>query len=81
MAAALDKEFAYYQAHQDELVEQYNGKFVVIAGENVVGAFDTDLAAYLETKKTRPVGTFLIQHCAPGEDSYTQTFHSRVSIS
>jgi hypothetical protein len=74
----LDTEFTYFTDHQDELVAKYNGKFIVIAGTDVLGAFDTELEAYLATKKDREVGTFLIQHCVPGTISYTQTFHSRV---
>lgn len=74
----LDQEFQYFKDHQDELVAQYNGKFIVIAGTDVLGAFDTELDAYLAMKKEHEVGTFLIQHCVPGTMSYTQTFHSRV---
>ncbi len=76
----LEKEFQYYKDHQDELVKQHNGKFLAIVGEQVVDVFDTEIDAYLEMKKTREVGTFLIQHCLPGKNSYTQTFHSRVTF-
>jgi len=76
----LDKEFKYYQEHQKELVEKYNGKFIVIIDENVVGVFDTELMAYTEAKKNHAVGTFLIQRVLPGTDSYTQTFHSRATF-
>jgi hypothetical protein len=76
----LDKEFKYYQEHQKELVEKYEGKFIVIKNENVIGVFDSELNAYTETKKNHSVGTFLIQRVLPGKDSYTQTFHSRVTI-
>jgi hypothetical protein len=74
----LDTEFKYFTDHQDELVAQYNGKFIAIVGNKVEGAFDTELEAYLAMKKDREVGTFLIQHCLPGTLSYTQTFHSRI---
>jgi hypothetical protein len=74
----LDKEFKYYKDHQDELVEQYNGKFIAIVETTIKGPFDTELEAYLVMKKDYPVGTFLVQHCLPGTMSYTQTFHSRV---
>jgi hypothetical protein len=76
----LDKEFKYYKEHQKELVEKYNDKFIVIIDENVVGVFDTELKAYTEAKKNHPVGTFLIQRVLSGTDSYTQTFHSRVTF-
>lgn len=74
----LEKEFQYFREHQDELVVKYNGKFIAIVDDQVKGVFDTELEAYLEMKKNHEVGTFLIQHCLPGRNSYTQTFHSRV---
>ena len=76
----LDKEFQYYKDHQEELVRLYKGKFLVIREEAVVSVHDEQLEAYLDAKNKYPAGTFLIQHCMPGEESYTQTFHSRASF-
>jgi len=76
----LEKEFRFYKDHQEELVKKHNGKFLAIVGEEVQGVYESDLDAYTETKKNHNVGTFLIQHCLPGENSYTQTFHSRVGF-
>jgi hypothetical protein len=77
---SLEKEFEYYTKNQDELVKQYNGKFIVIKNEQILGAYDSQIEAYEETTKKHEVGTFLIQHCTPGESSYTQTFHSLVTF-
>ena len=76
---ALEKEFRFYKDRQDELVKAYNGKFLAIVGEEVVGVYDSEIAAYTATKKKHPLGTFLIQHCQPGKESYTETYHSRVA--
>lgn len=76
----LEKEFEYYLQHQSDLVKKYKGKFIVVKGEQVIGSYDSHLEAYNTTVKTEKLGTFLIQHCLPGKDSYTQTFHSRVLI-
>lgn len=78
--AALQKEFEYFKKHQDELVTKYESRFVVISGEEVLGAYDSELEAYHETQKTHALGTFLIQRCVPGTEGYTQTFHSRVAL-
>ena len=78
--ANLEKEFNFYKTHQDELVQKYDGKFLAIAGDKVVGVYDSELAAYTATKKKYEAGTFLIQHCTPGKESYTQTYHSRVAF-
>ena len=76
----LEKEFQYYLDHQKELVAKYGGKFVVIKGGAVIGAFDDELTALNETQKKHALGTFLVQKCEPGSESYTQTFHSRVHL-
>jgi len=80
MKVHLKKEFQYYLEHQDELVEKYNGQFVVIKNNKVIGSYDNEMDAVRQTVKEHELGTFLIQKCEPGSDSYTQTFHSRVSF-
>lgn len=74
----LKKEFKYYLDHQAEMVEKYNGKYVVIKEGQVIGAYNTDLQAVTETQKSHRLGTFLVQRVSPGDAAYTQTFHSRV---
>ena len=76
----LDKEFQYYLSHQGELVKKYIDKYIVIKGEKVIGTYDSQLEAYNHSIKEHEIGTFLIQHCLPGNDSHTQTFHSRVLV-
>jgi len=76
----LDKEFKYYRDHQDELVKKHKNKYIVIVGKAVVGAHDTRQDAYNATIKNHKEGTFLIQLCAPGKESYTRVFHSRIAV-
>jgi len=76
----LEKEFNYYLESQDELVKKYNGKFIVIKNREVIGAFDSELEAVEKTAEKHELGTFLVQKCEPGSESYTQTYHSRVSF-
>jgi hypothetical protein len=76
----LKAEFQYYLDHQAELVGKYSGKFIVIKNQQVIGAFDTEDQAIGETSKTHELGTFLVQKCELGDQSYTQTFHSRVAF-
>ncbi len=80
MADNLEKEFKYYLDHQEELVKKYNGKILVIKNCNIIGFYDSEVEAIRETSKHHEVGTFLVQKCDPGEDSYSMTFHSRVSF-
>ncbi len=74
----LEKEFKYYLEHQDELVKKYNGKFIVIKDCKVIGVFDSELEAVEKTAEKHELGTFLVQKCERGTESYTQTYHSRV---
>jgi hypothetical protein len=76
----LNLEFDYYLKHQDELVKEYNGKFIVIKGQKVIGAYDSELDAVQKTAEQHEMGTFLVQKCEPGSQSYTQIYHSRVAI-
>ncbi len=76
----LEEEFQYYIGHQNELVKKYEGRFLVVKGKKVVGDYDTEIEAYKEAMQSFEPGTFLIQQCLPGKESYTQTFHSRVTV-
>jgi hypothetical protein len=77
---SLRDEFTFYIEHQSELVKQYRGKFIVIKDCKVIGSYDKESDALIETTKQHPLGTFLVQKCEPGSDNYTQTFHSRVAF-
>jgi hypothetical protein len=61
----LDREFHYYKAHENELVKQYNGKFIAIVGEQVVGVFDEEFTAYQEMKKKYGLGNFCFNTACP----------------
>ena len=76
----LKKEFEHYLAHQEELVRKYKGKFIVIKDCEVIGAYDSRLEAVEKTSEEYELGTFLVQECEPGSESYTQSYHSRVSF-
>ena len=80
MSKPLEKEFKYYIGHQNELVNIYKGKFIVIKDCTVIGAYDSDLKAIQETCKKEELGTFLVQKCEAGKESYTQMYNSRVTF-
>ena len=77
---SLEKEFDFYLQHQAELVSRYNGKVIVIKDGKVTGAYDDELEAVKQTSREHEIGTFLVQKCEAGTESYTQNFHSRVSF-
>lgn len=73
----LEREFKYFQDHQQELAEQHSGKYLVIKGENVIGVFEKEIDAYFQTQQEHPLGTFLIQFCSADKEVYIQNFTSR----
>lgn len=76
----LDREFEFFKAHQDEFVREHPGEYVVIKGEAVLGFYPDAQTAYFATAESHEPGTFLIQEVRPGQEAYTQTFHSRVLL-
>ena len=72
----LEKEFRYYLDNQSELVKMYNGRVLVIIGEDIVGDYKNTEEAYLNSKEKYELGTFLIQRCTPGDEAYTQHFYT-----
>lgn len=68
--------FNYYISHQQELVEKFNGKHVVVTKDGVNEAYDTEVEAYYSSVQKYGLGNFLIQLCTPGDEAYTQNFYS-----
>jgi hypothetical protein len=76
----LDLEFAYFLENQDKWSSEHYGQYVVVVGHSVFGFFETEEIAYRAAMKDLKLGTFLIQHCIPGPESYTQTFMTNVIL-
>lgn len=70
----LKDEFHYYIDHQDEMVKQYDGKYIVLKNKKVIGVYDNAVDAYKLTAKEHELGTFLVQKVSQGEDDYTFTY-------
>jgi len=72
--------FQYYLDHQDELVEKFNGKYVVIANDCTIEAYDTEDDAYFQSEKKYGLGNFLLQLCTPGDSAYTLYYNTPRAI-
>jgi hypothetical protein len=73
---SLKKNLEWYIANQDELVKQYNGKVLLIKDCELIAAYATMEEAYLAATKRFELGTFTLQPCASGPESYTVTIFS-----
>lgn len=77
--STIERDFKYYLSHQNELVGQYNGKYIVLVDNKVVGSYDDySDAVYSSLDKYQP-GTFMVQLCTPGESAYTARYYNRVT--
>lgn len=76
----LKADFDYYLSHQAELVEQFDGRYVVIKDGAVLGAYSDALSAVSQTQKHHVLGTFLVQKVTRGISAHTESFHSRVAF-
>ncbi len=76
----LETEYEYYQNNKDELLKQYNGKIIVIIGNNVIGDYNKKNEAIIATKKKHKLGTFLVQKVSTEENDQIQRFYSRVYV-
>lgn len=74
----LEKDFQYYLRNQKNLVKDYEGRYLVIKDEAVVGDYDNEPEAYFDSVAKYGLGNFIIQLCTKGDGAYTQTFSSRV---
>lgn len=73
--------FKYYLENQDSLVKLYDGKYIVITADGVVGAFDTVSDGYDMGLTRYGKGNFMLQLCTPGDGAYSKRyFTSRVAF-
>lgn len=73
----LKADYQFFLQNKDDFYRKYPGKFLVIKNKVIIGVYDDEMAAYVESVKQNRPGTFIIQHSAPGSTE-VQVFHSRV---
>jgi hypothetical protein len=64
-------ELCFFIENQDRLVAEHRGKYLVLAGRSVMGAYSTPLEAFNAATKSHPIGTFMIQLAEPGRSAYS----------
>jgi hypothetical protein len=64
MRLSLNRERAYFRAHQDTLAQLYSGRVIVIKGDLVLGAYDDATWAAPQTRKRYAGGTFFVERVA-----------------
>ncbi len=67
-ATPLERELNYFQAQKERLLEHHEGAFVLISGEELVGAFTTQAEAYEAGLKQLGNIPFLIHRVTRAEE-------------
>ena len=68
----FEKELQYYNANKEKLRAKYQGKHIVIVGEQVIGTYDDAGTAYNESAKSIPPGSFMIREIPENIDDEVQ---------
>lgn len=76
----LEKEYKFYQDNKNSLVAKYDSKFIVIAGNEIIGSYEKREEALVDALKTHKMGQFLIQKVSKIDDETIQRFSSRVYV-
>ncbi|MEI8200761.1 MAG: hypothetical protein WCG21_11925 [Eubacteriales bacterium] len=76
----LQEEFNYFEKNKESLIDKYQGKYIVIKNNEVLGAYNDTLSAINKTRETEALGTFLVQFCDSASANSKQMFYSRVSF-
>ncbi len=73
----LKHEAGKYRELHEEMVRRYEGRVIVMKDGIVIGAYDDERSAVIETRKTHPMGTFFIQRVSRDYVTPSMTLHSR----
>ena len=77
----LEQETAYYKDNLSTLQKQYLEKYVVISGNKIIGAYNSDEQAYAGAMEAKcPPGAFMIKHIMENPEEQIQRFSSLVYV-
>ena len=77
----IDKNYEWFQSNLSELVQNYEGQYIVVKDCRVIGTYPTFDEAFTETNKNEAAGTYIIQLCSQDENKIARTYHTlRVSF-
>jgi hypothetical protein len=74
------QDYEYFINNIEELYKKYGHSFLVVKGEEIIGAYDTFESAFDETVKSLPLGSFLIQECVEDPQRIVHSFQGNVQI-
>lgn len=71
---SIETEIKYFNAHREEWIALYEGKYALVKDENLLGTFDTEQAAYEagveklgnEPMLIKKIGAWRLEYSFPG---------------
>ncbi|MBR4549245.1 MAG: hypothetical protein IKO83_04920 [Oscillospiraceae bacterium] len=66
-----ERDFAWFVKNMPSLYKKYGDCFLAIKSETVLGSYQSYASAVNETRKSEPLGTFIVQQCGSDETAYT----------
>ena len=79
-ASIASKNYEWFREHLPELVNHYDGKYIVIKDYGVIGSYDAFEDAWTDTLKREQAGTFIIQLCTEDETQTAQTYFTNMVL-
>lgn len=70
----LEKQFEFYLANQDAIVEEYADRYVVIAGQQVVEDFPTEVEARAYAEGSLAPETYTVQFVSAGQEPFPTVY-------
>ena len=65
-----NRELEFFKANQDELVEIFGGMVLAIKGDEILGAYNKTIEAFIETTKKHDLGSFMLIPCEPRSKAF-----------
>ena len=66
-----EQDFRWYKDNLLALYSKYGDKHIAIKDKTVLGSYNTAAEAIVETAKTEPIGSFIVQKCGADKGAYT----------
>lgn len=72
----VDKNYAWFESNLSKLMNEYNGKYVVVKDCQVIASYSTFEEAFTCTSANEVAGTYIIQLCSQDENKTARTYHT-----
>ncbi len=70
----LEKQFEFYLANQDAIVEEYADRFIVIAGQRIVQDFDNESDARTYAEANLEPDSYTVQFVSGGQEPFPTVY-------